>query len=123
MRTTFLVLALVVCVAGCGGSSDPIESNPDFTGINNVVGLVDDVDDEGWAELFVEGAAPADSKPYGDHIFTLPAEPQVNISGDTAEIEVLVLTEVPDMDGDGVPTLCGQIEIRMGKLVGGRREG
>jgi hypothetical protein len=98
-----MVLALVVCVAGCGKGTDPIQSNPELDAINNVVVLAGDTDSDSWAELFVEGAAPADSKPYGDHIFTLPAEPNVNISGDTAEIEVLVLTEIPDMDGDGVP--------------------
>ena len=94
MRTIFLVLALVVCVSGCRGSSDPITSNPDLTNFQNMVGLVGDTDGVGWAQLFVEGAAPADSKPYGDHIFTLPAEPKVNVSGDSAEIDVLVLTEV-----------------------------
>ena len=103
MRTTFLVLVLVVCVAGCGKSSDPIQSNPELDAINNVVGLVDDTDAEDWATMFVEGAAPADSKPYGGYLITLPADPKFNVSGDTAEFEVLLLTEVPDNDGDGMP--------------------
>ena len=103
MRTTFLILILIVCVSGCGGPPD-IESNPDLSGINNVVRMVGDTDDEeGWKLLFAEGSVPADITPYDGPIFALPAEPNVNISGDTAEIEVLVITEVPDMDGDGVP--------------------
>jgi len=103
MRTTFLVLPLVVCVAGCGQSSDPIQANPELDAINNVVGLAADTDSDSWATLFVDGAAPADSTPYGGHIFTLPAEPNVNISGDSAEIEVLILTSLDEVDAEGFP--------------------
>jgi hypothetical protein len=103
MRTTFLVLALVVCVSGCGESSHPLESNPEWNDINNVVNLVDDIDDENWADLFVEGSVPADPEPYREPIIGLPDVPKVTIrGGDTAEFEVVFLTEIDDIDGDGV---------------------
>ena len=102
MRTNWLVLALVVCMSGCGGSGDKIESNPDLKGVNDVVRMVGDTEDEDWPKLFVEGSAPADVKPYDGPIFAMPPEPKVNISGDTAEVEVLVISEGPDTDGDGI---------------------
>ncbi len=103
MRTTILVLGFMVCISGCGGSGATIQDNPDLTDLNNLVGMAGSTDGEGWEALFVEGAAPADKTPYTDPIFALPAVPKVNISGDTAEIEVLMLTAGPDTDGDGVP--------------------
>ncbi len=102
MRTTFLVLALVVCVSGCGGSAGTIESNPDLKDIKNAVSILNDIDvPEEWKKLFVDGAAPDDLDPYDDPIFIL--QPNAKVTGDSAEFEVLIVTEIGDTDGDGQP--------------------
>ncbi len=104
MRTTFLILALVVCVSGCGGSAGNIESNPDLKDIKNAVSILNDIDvPEEWKKLFVDGAAPDDLKPYDDPIFILPEGTNATFTGDEAEFDVVIVTETGDTDGDGFP--------------------
>ena len=103
MRTTYLVLALVVCVSGCGGSGGSIdESEGDLKDIKNMVTILNDIDvPESWKKLFVDGAAPDDLAPYDEPIFIFENQ-NVTISGDAAEFDVLVVTDLGDTDGDGV---------------------
>ena len=101
MRTTFLVLALVVCVSGCGGSGGTIESNPDLSGIRNAVAILNDIDvPEEWKKLWVDGAAPDDLKPYDEPIFIFENQ-NVTMSDDAAEFDVVVLIDTGDTDEDG----------------------